>query len=378
MPVSASNSRNSRDGKDRAVGLKAEDPDLLRRVAQQLEKHEFKGWFYGDSVGFEGLVAAGDMLGVSTWQDFSRGFFRAWATRIEPFQPDDNTAPGHVMCEMIKRTGDGVLRQAVLKLAEHLQGRRRVRGVAITFEDTLRALRQPYGGVQLSAAEQQFMKDPGAGIWLDCMHFDPPFYAHLSEVAGSHWATRAVEEILAYCELLLDPELGTYNHYWLERTQRSYIRGWGRGQGWALLGMLDVLAHADVATHRYAEVAARAHELAASMLRYQLEDGNWWAMVHEPESGPESSTAAFMACAFYRGIRLGLLDGELFREPADRAFAAMSANLDADGNLQGVSAAVYAALVQEHYWHVPRGLIVPWGQGPVLTAALARRQLLAA
>ena len=82
--------------------------------------------------------------------------------------------------------------------------------------------------------------------------------------------------------------------------------------------------------------------------------------------------AAFMACAFYRGIRLGVLDAETFRAPADRAFAAMSNNLDADGNLQGVSAAVYAALVQEHYWHVPRGYIVPWGQGPVLTAALAR------
>lgn len=50
-------------------------------------------------------------------------------------------------------------------------------------------------------------------------------------------------------------------------------------------------------------------------------------------------------------------------------------NLDADGNLQGVSAAVYAALVQEHYWHVPRGYIVPWGQGPVLTAVLARQKV---
>jgi unsaturated rhamnogalacturonyl hydrolase len=114
------------------------------------------------------------------------------------------------------------------------------------------------------------------------------------------------------------------------------------------------------------------------MRRWQLGDGNWWAMVHEPDSGPESSTAAFMACAFYRGIKLGVLPAGDFREAADRAFAAMSANLDAEGNLQGVSAAVYAALVQEHYWHVPRGLIVPWGQGPVLTAALARRQLLAA
>jgi unsaturated rhamnogalacturonyl hydrolase len=111
------------------------------------------------------------------------------------------------------------------------------------------------------------------------------------------------------------------------------------------------------------------------MRGFQRADGNWWAMVHEPASGPESSTAAFMATAFYRGIRLGVLDPAHFRAPADRAFAAMSANLDAEGNLQGVSAAVYAALVEEHYWNVPRGLIVPWGQGPVLTAALARRQV---
>ena len=116
---------------------------LFTQVAERLQQHDFKGWFYGDSVGFEGLLAAGDLLGVSTWQDFSHGFFRAWSTRMRPFGLDDNTAPGHVMCEIIERTGDDVLHRAVIELAEHLYARRRVRGVAITFEDTKRALRQP-------------------------------------------------------------------------------------------------------------------------------------------------------------------------------------------------------------------------------------------
>ncbi len=349
---------------------------LLKRVAERLQQHDFKGWFYGDSVGFEGLIAAGDLLGLSTWQDFSQGFFRAWATRREPWQPDDNTAPGHAMCEIVKRTGDEVLRNAVMALAEHLYARRRVRGVAITFEDTLRALREPYGGPPLDAAQREQMRDPGAGTWLDCMHFDPPFYAHLSKVGGgAAWAQRAVDEILGYKALLFEPELGLYNHFWLEKTGRSYIRGWGRGQGWALLGLLDVAEHADKGAERYDEVVANAQELATAMLRWQLPDGNWWAMVHESDSGPESSTAAFMAAAFYRGIRLGLLPAAEFRAPADRAYDAMLANLDAEGNLQGVSAAVYAALTQQHYWHVPRGYIVPWGQGPVLTAARARQQV---
>ncbi len=355
--------------------LSEQERRVVHGVAEKLVQHRFKGWFYGDSVGFEGLVAAGDLLGVPTYEDFSRGFFRAWATRMEPFLLDDNTAPGHVMCEIVKRKGDEVLREAVLKLAEHLYTRRRVRGVSITFEDTLRALRQPYGGVPLDAAQQRLMEDPGAGIWLDCMHFDPPFYAHLGAIgAGPEWSQRAVDEILAYGELLFDPELELYQHYWLEKTERAYIRGWGRGQGWALLGLIDVVAHADKASARYGDVVARTQSLAEAMRRFQLPDGNWWAMVHEPESGPESSTAAFMATAFYRGIRLGALAEATFRPAADKAFAAMWANLDAEGNLKGVSAAVYAALVQQHYWHVPRDYIVPWGQGPVLTAILARQR----
>ncbi|HQZ11724.1 MAG TPA: glycoside hydrolase family 88 protein [Devosia sp.] len=349
---------------------------LFKRVAERLQQHEFKGWFYGDSVGFEGLIAAGDLLGLSTWQDFSQGFFRAWATRMEPYQLDDNTAPGHAMCEIVKRTDDQVLFAAVKKLAEHLYARRRVHGVSITFEDTLRALRQPYGGVPLDAAQQELMKDPGAGIWLDCMHFDPPFYAHLAAIdGGEEWSQRAVDEILGYCQLLFDPELGTYNHYWLEKTGKSYIRGWGRGQGWGLLGLIDVVEHADKSSRGHDAVVQKTQGLAEAMRGWQLEDGNWWAMVHEPESGPESSTAAFMATAFYRGIRLGILPADRFREAADRAYDAMYRNLDAQGNLQGVSAAVYAALVQGHYWHVPRGYIVPWGQGPVLTALAARHRL---
>ncbi len=109
------------------------------------------------------------------------------------------------------------------------------------------------------------------------------------------------------------------------------------------------------------------------MLDTQLPDGNWWSLVHEPKSGPESSTAAFMACAFYRGMGLGLFPADEFEEPADRAHAAMERNLRPNGDLGGVSAAVYSALIEEHYWHVPVDQIVPWGQGPALTAAAARR-----
>ena len=78
--------------------------------------------FYEDSVGFEGLIAASDMLGEPRWFAFAHGFFRVWATRMLPFQPDDNTAPGPAMSMVIERTGDTVLPEAVIALARDLRG----------------------------------------------------------------------------------------------------------------------------------------------------------------------------------------------------------------------------------------------------------------
>ena len=224
-------------------------------------------------------------------------------------------------------------------------------------------------GVALGPEDAALMEDPGAGVWLDCMHFDAPFHARLASLdPASGWADLAVRGALAHRDLLRDPATGLYRHYWLERTGEARIPGWGRGQGWALLGLLDV-AHATGS----GDVGAEARALARAMLPHQLPNGHWHAMVHEPRSGPETSTAAFMSCAFHRGMAWGLLPADEFAEPAARAHAAMEGALDPEGRLMGVSAAVMAALVDEHYWHVPRDRIVPWGQGPALAAEAARR-----
>lgn len=347
--------------------------DRIEAVAQRLLEHRFQGWFFGDSIGFEGLIAADALVGGRRGTDFAQGFFRGWATRRHPFRQSDHTAPGHAMCMVIEATGDQVLLEAARDLARHLESRRRVNGVSFTFEDARDSMIPPYGGLTLSPDEAALMEAPGAGVYVDCMHFDAPFLAHLARLdpAGG-WADAALREILGYRDLLLDGETGLYRHFWLERNGRAYTRGWSRGQGWALLGLLDVATLLPGAVT--GPVADAARDLARAMLPWQVPDGNWHALVHEPRSGPESSAAAFMATAFYRGMAAGILPRDEFAEPADLAFRAMCANLDDRGNLTGVSAAVHSALVEGHYWHVPLGRIVPWGQGPVLTAFAARQQ----
>ena len=353
---------------ERAFGAQVEG--RLRAAADRLMSYDFKPWFYGDSIGFEGLVAASWLLDDQRYLDFARSFLLSWAARDEPRGPDDNTVPGLVLCELAQEFEDQTLADAALRLGHYLRARRHIQGVPVTFEDASRSLREPYGPVPPNEADRRLLDDPGAGIYLDCLHFDPPFFAALAGLsAGEGWMAEAVSTALGYASLLQDPESGLFYHFWLERPQRAYGLGWGRGQGWALLGLLDVLDRLQPGDAGWEPLASAAERLIEAMLRTQRADGSWHAVAGTAASGNESSTAAFMVIAFQRARRLGLGDSAALETAASEAWEATLGALDGSGLLTGVSAAVYSSTVDEHYHAVPVGFDVPWGQGPLLVAA---------
>jgi unsaturated rhamnogalacturonyl hydrolase len=343
------------------------DEKLLRTAADTLLGLRYEAWHFGDSVAFEALVAASEVLGDERYAAFAHGFVRAWDARREGYRPLDCTAAGLAMCRIYERTGDPLVLAAACGLADYLTTQRRqVRGVHVTWERS--PLRHPYGPVPLPPDEAALVQDPGAGVFVDCLHFDPPFLAALGAITGRwHYGELAVAQALGYVELLQDPVAGLFRHFHLEQTDRAYVPGWGRGQGWALLGLLDVLESVPATLHD-PRVRESVQALAAAMVRHQRPDGHWYAVVDRPESGEETSTAAFMALGLRRAIRLGVVDGTAHAEAAERARVAMRDAVDAHGVLSGVSAAVWACTGVSHYDYVPRGFVVPWGQGPLVLA----------
>ncbi|MEX1295496.1 MAG: hypothetical protein AB1Z67_04915, partial [Candidatus Limnocylindrales bacterium] len=141
----------------------------LRAAAERLVAYDFVPWFYGDSIGFEGLVAASWLLGDERYREFVRSFLLAWAVDDGPHGPDDNTAPGLVLCELAEDFDDETLARAAERLARFLDRRRHVAGAPVTFEDARRSLRVPYGEGVLDPADQALLADPGAGIYVDCL-----------------------------------------------------------------------------------------------------------------------------------------------------------------------------------------------------------------
>jgi unsaturated rhamnogalacturonyl hydrolase len=182
--------------------------------------------------GLRRLLRLGTLLDEPRYDAWVHGLLRGWAARRRPFAEIDNTLPGKVLCELADRHGDDLLLEAALDAAGHLASRRTLDGVALAFEEA--PLRDPFGGESLTDTDRALIADPGPGVFVDPLHFDPPFLVWLGVLSGSAELTDAgAEQALALVDLLQDPS-GAFWHFFLERSGERYGLGWGRGQrSWA-------------------------------------------------------------------------------------------------------------------------------------------------
>ena len=147
---------------------------------------------------------------------------RARSCAPSPTASFDNTAPGHALVLLYERTSDEAVLDAARRLADFLVARRTVRGVYVAFERA--PLREPYGGEPLDAEGSALLADPGAGVFVDCLHFDAPFLTHLGRVAAdSTLVDLGAAQALAMVGLLREPD-GLFAHFYLERTGRPMAR----------------------------------------------------------------------------------------------------------------------------------------------------------
>lgn len=341
----------------------ASHPELLRLVADSLLRLPYEVWGFGESVAFDAMIAAYDALGDERWLRFAHGMFRGWASRARPFNRLDCTAPGLAMVETYRRTGDSRILEAALDLAEYLASRPRLHGVYATWEHS--PLQHPFGPGSLPPDEVQLLAERPPGVFVDCLHFDPPFFTALGAVTGNErWTAEGIGQAVGYVRLLQE-DSGLFGHFVLKGSARRYGGGWSRGQCWALLGLLNVLAQLGDHDAR-SELLTAARSVTEAMLRLQRPDGHWYAVADDPHSGDESSAAAFMAAALPVAGRMTGIAGT--EAAATAALAAACAATGPEGTLSGVSAAVNACTQISHYAHVPRGFVVPWGQGPLALA----------
>lgn len=319
--------------------------EMISAVAATTMRWNYRVWGFGEAIALRGLLLAGDALADPVPEGFVHGILRTWLGRGVARSNEDHVGAGRELIELHRRTGDA------------------------RFLDAAHALAALNAGFPKGPTGARYHRTDTPGwrwqIWVDCMDVDGPFLAALARETGEdRYYDQAVDELLGYARAL-QTESGLLFHGF-ERDCGQNGQLWARGQGWAVMGLVDTLALLPRAHPGWQELHQRLVALADALAATQDASGLWHTVVDAPDTYLESTLAAMTAYAFREGFAHGLLDAPKLGETEARARAAMHEHIASDGSLMLVSDATPIGALST-YATRPFG-VFPWGQGPLLLA----------
>jgi unsaturated rhamnogalacturonyl hydrolase len=316
---------------------------LMARVADATiyyPEYQFKAWGYGEWIALEGLLAAGRICENPRYLGFVEGLIAGWISKRNRLIPADHVAPGVAFMDLFKMTGREIYLERALALAALLlESPRSAQGARILRPDSSRH------------------------VYVDCLYSDPPLFCKLAHVTGEQrWFEEAAAYALEFWRVLVDARVPLLYHGYNDVSGEHIGLLWGRGVGWALLGLVDTLADMPEGTSGRQSLLANFRSMAEAMRELQADNGNWHTILDHPETYLESSIACFVCAAFLKATRTGLLDSS-FEECARRSWHAFTRAITDAGQIL-VSEATPEGDVASY--QALRLGVYPWGQGPAL------------
>jgi len=329
--------------------VESDAAELLRRVAARTRSYDFTVWFWGDAIAVDGLLDAAELTGDTQSFEHVQRFLLDAGNR--PFTWVDHLVPGAALIRLAEAGASGDALRWAARLASWL-------------EEVPRAGRQPLYRPDVPQYRHT--------VWVDSIYHLPPFLAALSRATGDErFARQALDVWRAHSEVLRDPRGPFLAHSYDAGSRTRHGYGWGRGSGWALLGMIDTLRLLDAAPEW---AIAECRDLADAVVAAQDSSGFWRTLLHDREAYLESSVTAMFGAALTAADAAGV-GRPAYGEAADRAWQAVRHRVDPDGSCWGVSACTYAGLADVNddvmYKTLPTEVNV-WGQGSVLRFAAER------
>ena len=119
----------------------------------------------------------------------------------------------------------------------------------------------------------------------------------------------------------------------LYRHQPATDAAWGRGNGFAALGLALTLSELPHDHEGYAHALQSYRALMAALLPFQTRDGLWRNVIDYPAAYPEFSATAMIGFAMQRGLQNGWIEGIHYSQAVDRAWLAVNSRTSSAGSL---------------------------------------------
>lgn len=165
--------------------------EVCRRAADLLMGCPWKLWFWGDSIGLEGLLDASELTGDGKYAAYVYGIFKGWIPKMRYRSKFEHTAPGAALVKSYVLSRDPFLLDAARDLADYLDSFRRTKtGCPIHYEDVVFDLPPELPSAPRRSLEQRrksFAASSTASepcVFVDSIHFQGPFLAALYSLTG--------------------------------------------------------------------------------------------------------------------------------------------------------------------------------------------------
>lgn len=355
------------------------NPWSVRMVESALQRYTLADarWHYEHGLQVMAIQQAAQVTGdarylrfVSNWIDhFVRDDGNIRTYRVDEYNLDQINA-GKLLFGALERTGDQCYRKALDLLREQLRTQPRT---------------QSNGFWHKKIYPHQ--------MWLDGIYMAGPFLAEYAcRFDEPAIFEDVVHQIMLIEEHTRDAKTDLLYHAWDESKQQRWadpVTGcsrcfWGRGVGWFVMALVDVLDHLPCEQAHRQDLIAILERTSRALVRVQDEaTGLWYQILDLPDRQGnylEASASAMFVYAFARGVRQGHLSQD-FLFSARRGYHGLLQNLikiDSHGLLTLEKVCGGAGLGGEPYrdgsfeYYVTEKIIPndPKGVGPFILAAL--------
>ncbi|WP_304064412.1 glycoside hydrolase family 88/105 protein [Pedobacter glucosidilyticus] len=146
-------------------------------------------------------------------------------------------------------------------------------------------------------------------VQIDDIYMVSPFWVRMWKLTNKEaYLEKAISETLKYDEYLWDNKNELMHCLWLESTQKTAAHFWGRGNGWFIMALTDLLDNLPKEHPQKEKLLAIFNKVVKGLQKYQAPDGLWHQVINVKESFTESSCSGMFTYCILKGVNEGWLD----------------------------------------------------------------------
>lgn len=207
------------------------------------------------------------------------------------------------------------------------------------------------------------------GVQIDDLYMLVPYWVRKSKQSGdTQYLEKAIEETLSYYKYLWNPQTKLMHCLWLEKKPKVKIHHWGRGNGWFVMAITDLLHFVPENHPKRAELLKVYNNVMDGLMARQNEDGLWHQVLDRPESYTETSCSGMFTYSLLLGFNKGWLPASA-RTAGIKGWNGLQTKLTEKNQLKDVCVGTDMSEDVQYFFKRPRVTHDQHGIGPFLLAA---------